>query len=185
MRWLTALPFVLLTVICWGMYGPVLHKGQMAMDNSRLRAFLCVGMAYFLIAVVVPIVMLATSGERGTWSVTGIIWSSAAGAAGAIGALGIILAFQMGGSPVWVMPLVFGGAPVVNAFLSMYFSGAYSELRGAPMTMRFGLFVGGLVMVSIGAFLVLFFAPKGAPHPVSHAIEHRVESTQQAAERPL
>ena len=36
---------------------------------------------------------------------------------GAIGALGIILAFNFGGKPVYVMPLVFGGAPVITTLL--------------------------------------------------------------------
>ena len=58
--------------------------------------------------------------KSGHWSSTGIFWSLAAGAAGAMGALGIILALAFRGSPLYVMPLVFGGAPVVNTFLTMY-----------------------------------------------------------------
>ena len=41
------------------------------------------------------------------------------GAAGALGALGIIMAFNFGGKPVYVMPLIFGGAPVVNTFFTI------------------------------------------------------------------
>ena len=85
-----ALPFIAMTVFCWGIYGPVLHKGQIGMDGSRLRPLLCVGLAYFAIAVVVPIVVLSTSGETGTFSLSGIIWSSVAGLAGVGGALGRI-----------------------------------------------------------------------------------------------
>lgn len=150
-----------LTVLCWGAYGPVLHKGQVAMDNSRLRALLCVGMAYFVIGVMVPSAILWTSGERGHWSAGGIFWSSAAGAAGAVGALGIILAFNFGGKPSYVMPLVFGCAPVVNAFLTIYWAGNWKDV--SP------IFLAGLILVAVGAFTVLFFAPKGKPHGASSA----------------
>src|SRR5687768_15371513 len=93
--------FIALTALCWGVYGPVLHEGQHGMGgevngkhvNSLLRPLICVGLAYFVIAVVVPLALLQTRGEVGHWSTTGTIWSLAAGAAGAIGALGIILAF--------------------------------------------------------------------------------------------
>ena len=40
-------------------------------------------------------------------------------ALGAIGAVFIIYAFRSGGLPTYVMPLVFGGAPVVNVLFSM------------------------------------------------------------------
>lgn len=163
MKWVAAIPFIALTVVCWGMYGPVLHKGQIGMDSSRLRPLLCVGLAYFAIAVIVPIVVLSTSGETGSFSRSGIIWSSAAGVAGVGGALGIILALTNGGTPVWVMPLVFGGAPIVNAFVAMWFSGAYQRVRENPEFTDF-IFVAGLILVSIGAFMVLFFAPKEESH---------------------
>src|SRR5262249_27874953 len=43
---------IAMVALCWGSYGPTLHKGQAAMHHSRLRPFLCVGLAYFAIAVV-------------------------------------------------------------------------------------------------------------------------------------
>ena len=39
---------------------------------------------------------------------------------GALGAVFIIYAFRAGGLPAYVMPLVFGGAPVVNVLFTMY-----------------------------------------------------------------
>lgn len=145
--------FVGLTAICWGIYGPVLHKGQMKMAGSRLRPFLCVGLAYFVIAVVVPLTLLSSSGEAGTWTTKGILWSLAGGAAGAFGALGIILAFNMGGKPIYVMPLVFGGAPIVNTF-STILSG------GAPVAGLSVQFYASLLLAITGAVTVLVFAPK-------------------------
>ena len=99
---------IALAMLCWGIYGPVLREGQMGMGGSSLKPFICVGLAYFLIGVVAPAVYLYLVGEKGHWSTTGIIWSLAAGAAGAVGALGIILALAFRGSPLYVMPLVFG-----------------------------------------------------------------------------
>ena len=46
---------IALAALCWGSYGPILHKGQMKMAGSRLRPFLCVGLAYFVIAVLLPL----------------------------------------------------------------------------------------------------------------------------------
>lgn len=162
---LLALASVMLTVVCWGMYGPVLHKGQLGMEGSRLRSLLCVGFAYFVIAVIVPGIWLYTTGEQGRWTFTGIVWSLAGGAAGAIGALGIIMAFNFGGTPAWVMPMVFGCAPVVNAFLSMYM-GKVTE-KPSP------IFLAGLVIVALGAVMTLLFAPKPTHHkpPAATAAE--------------
>ena len=94
---------------------------------STLRPFICVGFAYFLIAVVFPLIVLLTKGETGKWSTAGTIWSFYAGSIGALGALGIILAFKFKGAPVYVMPLVFGCAPVVNTFVTMYMSRTFGD----------------------------------------------------------
>ena len=53
-QFLGMLAAIALTALCWGVYGPVLHEGQTLME-SRLRPFMCVGAAYFLIAVIVRI----------------------------------------------------------------------------------------------------------------------------------
>jgi MFS family permease len=148
---------IALVICCWGAYGPVLHIGQAAMHHSRLRPLICVGLAYFLIAVVVGYLWLAATGEASTFNFTGTFWSLMGGAAGAIGALGIIMAFNFGGKPVYVMPLVFGGAPVVNTFFTITASGLWDQVNA--------LFVAGLLLVIAGAAMVLVFAPKGSPPP--------------------
>jgi len=135
---------ILLTILCWGTYGPILHQGQEAMNHSRLLPFIGVGVAYFIIAVVVPIIVLFLRGETGQWTTSGTVWSLTAGAAGAIGALGIIMALGSGGPPVFVMPLVFGGAPVVNAFFTIFMSKSFKQV--GPV------FIAGLIMVALGAF---------------------------------
>ena len=145
------------TVVCWGAYGPVLHKGQAAMQQSRLRPLLCVGLAYFAIAVFVPMLVLSAvpDSETSEFNFGGTMWSLSAGAAGAIGALGIIMAFNFGGRPVYVMPLVFGGAPVVNTLLTTIVGGLWDKVTS--------LFLAGLILVIAGAAMVLVFAPKGPP----------------------
>jgi hypothetical protein len=154
--WVVRMLSVALVIVCWGAYGPTLHKGQAAMQNSRFRPLVCVGLAYFAVAVVVPNILLTGWAENSHYaSLSGTFWSLAAGAAGAIGALGVILAFNFGGKPVYVMPLIFGGAPVVNTLFSAISKGMLGQLT--PM------FLAGLILVIAGAAMVLVFAPRSGP----------------------
>ncbi|MDZ4656660.1 MAG: hypothetical protein SH868_03675 [Bythopirellula sp.] len=165
---------IALVICCWGSYGPVLHIGQAAMHHSRFRPLICVGLAYFLIAVVVGNLWLAAAGEASTFNFTGTFWSLMGGAAGALGALGIIMAFNFGGKPVYVMPLVFGGAPVVNTFFTITANGLWDQVNA--------LFVAGLLLVIAGAAMVLVFAPKGSPLP--KPVPAPIPSEQPASESP-
>jgi hypothetical protein len=155
LQFIGMLAAIALTACCWGAYGPVLHFGREAMHSS-LRPFVCVGAAYFLIAVLIPAAILGGWGERGSWTAKGIVWSLLAGAAGALGALGVILALGFGGRPIYVMPLVFGGAPVVNTLLTALMNRAFDQLK-AP-------FLAGLLLVVTGAVTVLVFKPQAAGH---------------------
>src|SRR6266487_1083545 len=83
----TWLAFALMTVVSWGLYGILLHTGQMAMGdpvNGRYKAFLFVGLAYVLTAVLAPLVILVANGANWQMPGRGIAWSLVAGAAGAI-----------------------------------------------------------------------------------------------------
>ena len=159
LQFLGMIAAIALTASCWGIYGPVLHFGREAMHSS-LRPFVCVGLAYFLIAVLIPLVLLAR-GERGGWTSKGVIWSLLAGVAGSLGALGVILALGFGGKPIYVMPLVFGGAPVVNTLLTAFMNRSFNQLR-AP-------FLAGLILVILGAVTVLVFKPQ--PQPAAQPAE--------------
>ncbi len=128
------------------------------MGGSRLRPFCCVGLAYFAIAVAAPLALLSI--DQGVWNFEGMLWSIAAGTAGAIGALGIILAFNSGGKPVFVMPLVFGFRPVVNTLTSMWLTNQLHKIDP--------LFAGSLATVIAGAVMVLVFAPKAQHGPAAH-----------------
>ena len=52
---LKSLPFAGITVLAWGSYGPTIHAGEAGRGSSKWAAFLCVGLAYFIIAVIIPL----------------------------------------------------------------------------------------------------------------------------------
>ncbi len=143
--------FALGAALSWGLYGPVLHRGQVLL-GSPLRALLCVGVAYFLIGVLVPLVSLWYQGNLGGFTVKGTLSAMGGGALGAIGAVCIILAFKSGGLPTYVMPLVFAGAPLVNVLFSMWLH--------PPKESPNPLLYVGFVLASLGAGLVLYFKPQ-------------------------
>jgi hypothetical protein len=147
MGWLI---FVAGAVLSWGAYGALLHLGQSQLGNP-LKALLCVGAAYFLIGVLIPVAALGSQGQLSSFNSAGLVTATIAGALGAAGAACIIWAFRTGGLPVYVMPLVFGGAPIVNVAVSMLIHPPKSAL--SPM-----LFV-GFVLASVGAGMVLYFRP--------------------------
>jgi hypothetical protein len=142
--------FVAGAVLSWGAYGVLLHRGQVMLGNP-LKALLCVGVAYFLIGVLVPVAALSAQGGMSNFNSTGLVTATIAGALGAAGAACIIYAFRTGGLPLYVMPLVFGGAPIVNVLVSLAIHPPKSAIN--PM-----LYV-GFVLASAGAAMVLYFRP--------------------------
>jgi hypothetical protein len=142
--------FVLGAVLSWGAYGALLHLGQTQLGNP-LKALLCVGVAYFLIGVIVPVAGLSAQGDLSGFDTGGLVTAGIAGALGAAGAACVIWAFRAGGLPVYVMPLVFAGAPIVNVAVAMALHPPRQAL--SPL-----LFV-GFVLASVGAALVLYYRP--------------------------
>jgi len=142
--------FVAGAVLSWGAYGAMLALGQSQLGNP-LKALLCVGAAYFLIGVIVPVFALGSQGGLSNFNQTGLVNATIAGALGAIGAACIIWAFKTGGLPVYVMPIVFGGAPIVNVIVAM--------LIRPPQQSINPLMYAGFALVSIGAWMVLYFRP--------------------------
>jgi hypothetical protein len=155
--------FALLTVACWGLYGIFLHKGQVAMADKEMgkyKAFLFVGVAYFLIAVLAPLFILLRNGA--TWQMPGgaIGWSLIAGVVGALGAFFVLLAFANKGTPNVVMSIIFAGAPIVNALVAI----AMHPPEGGLGSIRFPFYV-GIIMAAVGGCLVTFYKPgPGKPH---------------------
>lgn len=144
--------FALGAALAWGLYGPALHRGQVAL-GSPMRALLCVGVAYFLIGVLVPIGSLSYQGglQHG-FTMKGSVGAVLGGVLGALGAICIIFAFKYGGLPTYVMPLVFAGAPLVNVLFSMWLH--------PPKTAPNPLLYLGFLLAAAGAGMVLYFKPQ-------------------------
>jgi hypothetical protein len=142
--------FVAGAVLSWGAYGVLLHQGQVQLGHP-LKAMLCVGVAYFLIGVLVPVAGLSAQGGLSDFNAGGLANATIAGALGAVGAACIIWAFRSGGLPVYVMPLVFAGAPIVNVVFAM--------VLHPPKAAINPLLYLGFVFASAGAAMVLYFRP--------------------------
>lgn len=127
--------------------------------NGRYKAFLFVGIAYFLTAVLAPLGLLMAKGAAFTgYTSSGSWWSLIAGIAGAIGAFGVLLAFGAKGSPSVVMSIVFAGAPVLNALVSMYLS--KNDIDFSKVN---PLFYVGIALALLGGGLVTLYKPVPAP----------------------
>jgi hypothetical protein len=178
MNWIV---FALLTVLSWGVYGVLLHKGRGLMPmgaetpHASLKAFLFVCIAYALIGVAAAFVLKLRGSD---WSFTGngITWSLIAGTAGALGAFTLVLALGAA-SPIFkgaaaaaVMPIVFAGAPIVNTIVAMTIHPPEGGLKSLPLP-----FLLGCVLAASGAFLVAKFAPTntGSSHakPAAPAVK--------------
>ena len=154
-----------MTVICWGTYGVCMHTGSASMKNpehGRIMAFLWVGLAYFLTAVIAPLIILKfKGGPIDFWAspTEGWQWSLIAGTLGAIGALGVLLAFGASPDPkVYVpvvMSIIFAGAPIVNAVVNTTKDKNWSNVQWP--------FVLGIVLAAVGGYLVTKHVPKAKP----------------------
>jgi drug/metabolite transporter (DMT)-like permease len=183
----TWLIYTMLTVLSWGVYGILLHKGQTLMrmpgDTAadpgvlRYKAFLFVGVAYFLTAVLAPLFLLMSKGQAFTgYTSSGAWWSLIAGIAGAIGAFGVLLAFGAKGTPPVVMSIVFAGAPLINALVGSLLhppKNGWGQVN--PM------FFAGILLAVSGGYLVARYnpanlaPPKKAPAPAAAATtSHKV-----------
>ena len=154
-----------MTVICWGTYGVCMHTGSANMkspEHGRIMAFLWVGLAYFLTAVIAPIIILKLKGgpiDFWAYPAKGWQWSLIAGTLGAIGALGVLLAFGASPDPkVYVpvvMSIIFAGAPIVNAVVNTTKDKNWSNVQWP--------FVLGIVLAAVGGYLVTKHVPKAKP----------------------
>lgn len=170
----TALSWVLGVVICWGLYSVFLHMGSLGMKiegikpdptANRMKAFLWVGIAYFLVAVVGPIIVLKLRGAAITQMPAAASWNSLiAGLLGAVGAFCLLMALSSGTSPAenkqliaLVPTLVFAGAPLVNAMVSVT-----KEKMWGHTPPQFFI---GLVLAAVGAGLVMAYKPSGSHAP--------------------
>jgi drug/metabolite transporter (DMT)-like permease len=160
MSWLA---FALMTVVSWGLYGIFLHSGQAAMKdpaNALYKSFLFVGLAYFLTAVLAPLLMMVTRKADWSFPAAGMGWSLLAGIVGAIGAFCVLLAFGHQGTPGVVMSIVFAGAPIVNAVVALYLN----PPAGGLGAIRWQFYVGILLAATGGCMVTLFKPPPARAH---------------------
>jgi hypothetical protein len=164
-KWLTVLLFVAGAALSWGVYVPLVHGAAMKLQ-SNLRAFLFVGVAYFLVAVLVPMILIfvlkfdPTAKAAPNFNGVPILWGLLSGIAGALGALFVIFAATNAGpgGAIYVAPLVFAGAPIINTFATIYY---FHPVKTVP-DWKFFL---GLGFAVVGAAMVMLFKPADDPAP--------------------
>ena len=169
--------YVILAGLSWGTYVPIIFYGGSELggkSGSRLMAILCVGVAYFVLAVVVPLALFISGQEE--WpplTTTGLVFASLAGVAGAVGAICVIFAskaamaagmeakqlapdFNPASYRLLIAPLIFGLAPIINTLLST----VWHPKPGDPLHFGFDppgwKLWAGILMVAAGVFLVLY-----------------------------
>ena len=196
------------TALFWGIYGPLLTWGHGAMtvvemegdqpiSYGRLRPFICVGVAYLIVAIVAPALLIQFGvmepglGLFSGWSPSGVMWSLVAGGAGALGALFLLVALNYAPTkpyppPLLVMPLVFGCAPVINAVFTMW---TRNKWNLNP------LFLAGMILVAVGAVTVIIGSqvtwgtpaeakePAPAKKTVEEELKEQVSEEKEAAEK--
>jgi hypothetical protein len=178
--------------LAWGTYVPIIFYGGNELGgrpNARLMAVLCVGVAYFVIGVIFPLIAFLSGWQP--WPAmkpTGLVFSGLAGVAGALGAIGVIFAtkaaVEAGNAlpepdanayKVYIAPLIFGLAPVINVLVSMM----WHPKAGEPF--HFGwknppaLLWVGIVLVGAGAALVLYSKEVAEASPVKTAPTTKAE----------
>src|SRR5262249_51621301 len=196
--------------LAWGTYVPIIFYGGSELGgraNARLMAILCVGLAYFVIGVLFPLVLFLTG--QFAWpemKATGLIFSGLAGVSGAVGAICVIFATQaavaaaqttpeykdkdaevaslgkelqehperpagvdprldeakaekprlMGRYRLFIAPLIFGLAPVINTIVSLLWHPRAGEALHFGFKMPHPLLWVGILLVGVGAGLVLY-----------------------------
>lgn len=162
-KWAVVLLYVAGAALSWGVYVPLVHVAAQKL-HSNLRAFLFVGVAYFLVAVLIPAFFIFVLGKDPTvkgipnFNFGPIMWGIAAGTAGAIGALCVIFAVTTGGkgAAIYVAPLVFAGAPIINTIATITI---FHPTKTLP-DLRFFL---GLILAAAGAGMVMIYKPVDKP----------------------
>jgi hypothetical protein len=162
--------YVALAGLAWGTYVPFIFYGGNELGGktpptalgARLMAILCVGVAYFVLAILIPLLMFGT--KQAPWpelKLNGLIFSGLAGVAGAVGAICVIFATRAAmktgtDARLFIGPLIFGLAPVINTLVSSVWQpGPGNPLHFELVLPGWKLWV-GILLVGLGAALVLY-----------------------------
>ena len=80
--------YVILAGLAWGTYVPIIFYGGTELTTKpgtiggRLASILCVGVAYFVLGVVVPVVLMSLRDDaKPDWKANGLVFSALAGVA--------------------------------------------------------------------------------------------------------
>lgn len=168
----TWLGYVILAGLAWGTYVPIIFYGGSELGgrpNARLLAILCVGIAYFVIGVLFPLALFLTG--QYAWpemKTNGLVFSGLAGVAGAVGAICVIFATQSAMASatgaqlppttyrVFIAPLIFGLAPVINVLVSTVWHPKAGEPFHFELHSPHPVLWVGILLVGVGAGLVLY-----------------------------
>jgi uncharacterized membrane protein len=172
------LVYAVLAGLCWGTYVPFVQQGIQGLRGNSLGSFLCVGVAYFLIAVLFPLAMFYTGEKAPDWNLYGITFATLAGIAGALGALCVIFANRSARElevtdnvdyRLYIGPIIFAMAPLLNTIVSLLWHP--SPNRGP---FEFGIvnlpgwkFFLGIILTGAGTFLVLYSKEEAEKKPAS------------------
>src|SRR5436190_8131094 len=159
--------FVIGAGLCWGTYVPLIAFGGKSLAahpngvGNRLAAILCVGGAYVLLAVLIPLVIFMMSGTTNLkWTTNGLTFSSLAGVAGALGAICVVFATAnaLPEDRLYIAPLIFALAPIINTLLSLFWHPTKQDAWhfGLPQHPPGTLFFIGILLAAVGTFLVLY-----------------------------
>jgi drug/metabolite transporter (DMT)-like permease len=153
------LVYAVLAGLCWGTYVPFVQQGIQGLGRSPMGNFLCVGIAYFVIAVLFPMAMFMSGERTPDWNIYGISFATLAGVAGALGALCVIFANRSAGADfrLYIGPIIFALAPLLNTVISLFWhpsrqSGVFQFHLHEP---HWTLYL-GIVLTGLGAALVLY-----------------------------
>ncbi len=147
------LPAVALVWIFWGKYGVQVHTAIEGFHKSGMRAMISLSTAYVAVALGALGFVALGFDPAATFSQAGLTRGLVAGLITTLGAWGIVFGNRyVPGGPSTVMPLVFGGAPVVNSFYVML----ASQTPWSSVDIRFWI---GIVVIIAGGYLVLSNKP--------------------------
>jgi hypothetical protein len=147
--------WILLTMICWGVYGPILGKAGVQFGGSSSLTIAMVGFGYVVLGVIGGLALLATGvvPDKGTWNRPAFVKGIFAGLLGVAGNLALIIALKLYHRPEVVMPLLFGGVQLGNTVATCL------EMKAWP---KKG-FAFGVILLIVGVVTALTYRP-GAVH---------------------
>lgn len=146
-----AAAFPLVTMLCWGTYGPILGGATVLLGGSTALALAMIGLGYGLAGVLGGSALLKSGlvPDNGSWTKGGLAKGFNAGLLGVGGNLALIVALNLYHRPEVVMPLLFGGVQLGNTVFTCL------HLKSPP---KRG-FAAGVLLLIVGVVMTLWYRP--------------------------